>query len=411
MKFKLATIHRIGVLTFLVTWSPLAQGQTVDVFNDVGIQFGGDANWSSQSGTARLDNGRVVERVLELPEIPLNARVTTQLNIWAADDPWDRAGNIQLVTTSGTIELHKFITGFGGTTSHQQDVTNLIPFLRQGPVTVRAFVDTWVPEAWMVDFSLDIQPAEELAPTWNRFVFDDQDWRAGDFNNNRRSHSVAIPPNMEKVYLSYLASGHASDGSGGDEFTQRRHRIWIDGVEVFNHIPWRTDGRNFRRFNPHSGRWGDVWSSDLQRAGWIPGDDVDPYVIGVSEYLTWGRHTIEYEIEGIEPDEGDGYGYWRVSSYLTGFRQPDADFDRNGVVDGSDFLIWQRGFGLERQSTNIWGDANHDGKVDQRDLTVWSAQYGNAPLASPLTVPEPVTIAVAAICTVVIFTTRNVGLR
>jgi hypothetical protein len=215
---------------------------------------------------------------------------------------------------------------------------------------------------------------------------------------------VVIPPDMEKVYLNYLTSGHASDGSGGDEFTQRRHHIWIDGVEVFNQIPWRTDGRNFRSVNPSSGRWGDVWSSDLARSGWIPGDDVDPYVIDVSQYLTNGRHTIEYQIEGIEPDDGDGYGYWRTSSYITGFypTEPDADFDRNGQVDGRDFLIWQRNSGLTGSQMHTRGDANFDGKVDEADLDHWTEQFGSAaPLASAI-VPEPTTLAAALFCALLV---------
>src|SRR5690606_33076112 len=118
--------------------------------------------------------------------------------------------------------------------------------------------------------------------------------------------------------------------------------------------------------NPNSGRWGNVWSSDLERSGWIPGDDVDPYVIDVSEYLTSGRHIIEYQIEGIRPREGDNYGYWRTSSYLTGFltTEPDADFNDDGAVDGRDFLIWQRGLGMSGQINNRRGDANRDGTVD-----------------------------------------------
>jgi hypothetical protein len=389
--------------------------QTVSLFDGVGIQFGGDANWSSQPGTTRLDNGRIIERTITLPEIPANARVSTQLNIWASDDPWDRAGNIELVTAAGSVELHKFITGFGGTTSHQQDITNLIPLLRQGPVKVRAFVDTWVQEAWTLDFDLKIE-ADDAAnkPVWNRPVFNDQDWRANDFANNRRSHSVAIPAGMDEVFLSYITSGHASDGSGGDEFTQRRHRIWIDGVEVFNEIPWRTDGRNFRDVNPYSGRWGDIWSSDLQRSGWIPGDDVDPYLIDVSQYLTQGRHTIEYEIEGIETDDGDGYGYWRTSSYLTGFQsaEPDADFDGDGDIDGRDFLIWQRGFGLSNQLNNTKGDANRDGTVTEADLAEWSLQYrAAAALGTSIAVPEPLTLAPVAIFCTLLLSGRRLSRR
>jgi hypothetical protein len=55
--------------------------------------------------------------------------------------------------------------------------------------------------------------------------------------------------------------------------------------------------------------------------------------------------------------------------------EPSADFDGDGNVDGHDFLLWQRGFGLS-QATSDQGDANDDGNVDGVDLAVWQNQYG-----------------------------------
>ncbi|WP_197530845.1 sulfatase-like hydrolase/transferase [Bythopirellula polymerisocia] len=69
-----------------------------------------------------------------------------------------------------------------------------------------------------------------------------------------------------------------------------------------------------------------------------------------------------------------------------------ADFDGSGVVDGQDFLRWQRGFGLNGQSDNSNGDADGNGVVDGNDLKIWQAQYGTSPgiLTSSLSsVPEP----------------------
>ncbi|MAT68581.1 MAG: hypothetical protein CMJ58_03575 [Planctomycetaceae bacterium] len=54
-----------------------------------------------------------------------------------------------------------------------------------------------------------------------------------------------------------------------------------------------------------------------------------------------------------------------------------ADFSNNAVVDGQDFLIWQRGFGITNPPpTNATGDANADVKVDATDLMIWSDNYG-----------------------------------
>jgi hypothetical protein len=60
----------------------------------------------------------------------------------------------------------------------------------------------------------------------------------------------------------------------------------------------------------------------------------------------------------------------------------DADFDRDGDMDGRDFLIWQRGFGIADPSHQD-GDANFNGIVDGTDLACWQAHYGTG--TAPLT--------------------------
>lgn len=55
----------------------------------------------------------------------------------------------------------------------------------------------------------------------------------------------------------------------------------------------------------------------------------------------------------------------------------DADFDNNGQVNGRDFLIWQRGFGVtSAENINGRGDANGDFVVNGADLAIWKGQYG-----------------------------------
>ncbi|MCA9234773.1 MAG: PQQ-dependent sugar dehydrogenase [Planctomycetales bacterium] len=63
----------------------------------------------------------------------------------------------------------------------------------------------------------------------------------------------------------------------------------------------------------------------------------------------------------------------------------DADFDDSGVVDGGDFLTWQRQFASTAGLP--LGDADDDGLVGAADLDFWQRQFGPAPLASA--VPEP----------------------
>lgn len=69
-------------------------------------------------------------------------------------------------------------------------------------------------------------------------------------------------------------------------------------------------------------------------------------------------------------------GYFSVSAVV----QLNADFNNDGMVDGSDFLIWQRQFGAAVPAfTN--GDANGDGAVNAVDLAVWRDQFGSPPPA------------------------------
>jgi hypothetical protein len=71
----------------------------------------------------------------------------------------------------------------------------------------------------------------------------------------------------------------------------------------------------------------------------------------------------------------------------------DADFNDDGVVDGADFLTWQRGLGVA--DTHRQGDANGSGTVDAADFAVWRAKFGapgGSGLAAGAAVPEPTAV-------------------
>jgi hypothetical protein len=80
----------------------------------------------------------------------------------------------------------------------------------------------------------------------------------------------------------------------------------------------------------------------------------------------------------------------------------NSDFNNDNIVDGADFLIWQRGLGLTGQTGKTNGDANGDGNVDAADLVIWQSKYGGAPAAGAASaVPEPtglVVVLAALVC-------------
>ncbi len=85
-----------------------------------------------------------------------------------------------------------------------------------------------------------------------------------------------------------------------------------------------------------------------------------------------------------------------------------ADFDKNGVVDGADFLIWQANFLTLSGGTSNTGDANGDGAVNGNDFLIWQRDFahGGAGGGAVAAVPEP-TAAVAALCTLLAMAVRR----
>lgn len=54
----------------------------------------------------------------------------------------------------------------------------------------------------------------------------------------------------------------------------------------------------------------------------------------------------------------------------------ETDFNNDGLVDGQDFLIWQRGIGDNPGDNKSTGDANLDFIVDNADYDLWKAAFG-----------------------------------
>jgi hypothetical protein len=322
------------------TSPPQQDPQTVHVYHGQGIHFA--PRDSSRYDTVAIhasQAGRVISRTLDLDPPPYPAAITARVAIHpvpkdaeSVHDRWDRAGNVRLVRPgSPPIELLKFVTAYGGETEHRADVTFLGSVLR-GPVTIEGFIDTWVSPAWTMDLTLECSPvpdssvvaggapADGLAPVPDRVigVLYEDSWTAEPLGAGGRGVPLEIPAGARRVVLHYLASGHCTDGRGGEEFERRRHWIEVDGLEVERLEPWRSDCRAFRSINPYCRRWSDgSWSADYSRSGWCPGDAVPPHPIDLTAVLTPGPHELRVRIPGIRPRGADGhFGYWRVSAYL-----------------------------------------------------------------------------------------------
>lgn len=75
-----------------------------------------------------------------------------------------------------------------------------------------------------------------------------------------------------------------------------------------------------------------------------------------------------------------------------GWNGLEGDFDRNGIVDTRDYVVWRKSLGA---SHNLLADSDGDGVVEVDDLQVWNANFGRTGPAAgegsvvTAAVPEP----------------------
>jgi hypothetical protein len=110
---------------------------------------------------------------------------------------------------------------------------------------------------------------------------------------------------------------------------------------------------------------------------------------------------IRFTSWGVGPGAGGGFSYERAA--IT----PSADFDRDGDVDGQDFLTWQRNIGAA-EALQSQGDADFGGVVTADDLVAWRAAFGNS-LPALAVVPEPGSLCLAGMVFLGVIRRRRQG--
>ena len=335
---------------------PSTAVQRVSVLEDVVIHWDPEEPETvDRDGFVIRYTGQAVEKTTQLPERPLDQRDAQRITLHVKVEPvakhdgsatgpsdrWTRLGAVHLRRGEGEeaerIELMRFITGFGGASHFKQDVTGLAPLL-DGKQTLELFISTYSTEpAWKASLWLEYSKAGVgmRRPAYAEPLFLDQHVTA---ENPMLRATVTIPAGLALPRLRVITTGHATDGAGGDEFISRTHVLRIDGRTVVVWRPWSEEGGTQRENNPTSGRrmidGRELWSSDLDRTGWHPGQVVEPMMIPLPE-LTPGKHDIQIVIQDIRPKpagadaeadpESAHHGYWVVSAMVVADEPwPDA---------------------------------------------------------------------------------------
>jgi len=315
----------------------LDRGTTVEVFSKVEFSFGGADAPKVEGATAPRgdlllkDRGQTIERTVKLPPEPEPQRATGLIGIVVVEpitdpkqvprpgDPWTRVGSVGVLVPMGggkppmQVELMRFVTGYGAPARFEADLTPLLPML-WGERTFRVHLGTWKDPGWRVTFELVYEPgtAGIRRPSMVVPLVDEPFVTS---STGRMASSFTLLPGLDRPRLRVISTGHGSEL--GDEFRPRTHIVRVDGVEVARWRPWREDGVRARTASPWAERrivdGREVWASDADRSGWIPGRAVEPFVIPLDE-LAPGRHRVEIEVLDIRPSPaGAPPDHWRIS--------------------------------------------------------------------------------------------------
>ncbi|MFK7759230.1 MAG: peptide-N-glycosidase F-related protein [Phycisphaerales bacterium] len=272
---------------------------------------------------ALLTNAAWLKSEIDFSEVPEQVgRVIATLTLGEPEvgyDHWDKKGTIGLrlpstVDEEGNeikgerFEVFRFITPFRKGWTWHMDVTDLLPLFKDLK-EFDAHIGTYM-KGWLVSFDLDFYPGTperepiSVVNLWNGNAdIGDTDKPVEEFYVDRE---IQIPDGATHARVRATVTGHGMlpNSKNAGEFMP----IWrtmtirsgesegdvLGGDSIMmserNHL-WKTDVY-LNPCRPQGGTW------KFDRAGWSPGDKVEPWIVDVQPEFVFGDVlTIEYELD------------------------------------------------------------------------------------------------------------------
>ncbi len=227
-------------------------------------------------------------------------------------DPWDRLGYLKVLHEEPDLSATEYeiarivtpydITGgsYPGSCSWILDVTDYRPILHD-QVTLSNYIETWIggDRGWIVTIEFEFIPGtpaikvHSIINLWTgyRLVYGDPD---NPIDAYLQPVPVEIPSDVVAAKIRAITTGHGQGNThNAAEFSVKWHSVSVDSTD-FSHNLWRNDC-NVNPCSPQGGTW------PYSRAGWCPGDKVDPWDVDISADITPNTTAwLDYEIQPYE---------------------------------------------------------------------------------------------------------------
>lgn len=345
----------------------------IEVFQKEILNFT-DAPQSNDS-IFRFAGGTVLLKKVKFPEIKSTSSVFAEVTEQSNGDAYDRTGSVFLLPLDGTtfmdaftkgiasvpayengngkryqgmvrkdayvplLEAMRFFTPFGikqynhiqlkgkvwqDSVSYRQDISDLIPAMSGKEIYVGMSIGNYDKGGHQASLKITIHDelsqeanVKQVLPLFNTVnILEMAGQEYGSMFSSDKGLEITfeLPKDAKNVKLRYITTGHGG-WENGDEYLKKINTIYLDGVEKFAFVPWRTDCGSYRLYNPVSGDLGNgLSSSDGSRSNWCPGTTTNPVWIGLGD-LKAGEHTIRVTIPMGQP-EGSSFSTWNVSGVL-----------------------------------------------------------------------------------------------
>ena len=321
---------------------------------------------------------------------------------------WDVLADLRAITSTGTYELARYITPYGiACGGWVVDITDFKSVLG-GQVEFLTNILVYTEEGWLVDMSIDLidnNPEDTystLSPLWERsyLVYGDPG-----ISYDLAELPIDVQSNTANSHVRMTITGHGQGNTNNAaEFFNVTHTLNVDGSVFDNHNLWKDDCAS----NPCANQAGS-WL--FSRAGWCPGQHVEPYIINTSSVATAGSTVnLDYELQEYTNLLNTGYNnsdhtepYYRLYSYFIeeaptayeDFRNLVAvsatPFVNNDLIENINFTFENNGLeALEGYTINVFYNsqlvttANVDetvavGETVERLIDVNTPVVGTAP--------------------------------